>query len=363
MDNNYFDFLRLDSIPSNEKSNTNDIDKNMVSLTIRADVDCQVFCDGDFFICANAKQPVKKHITAGQHLIYFTPVDCPNVTVEKIVDFPEKGKNYLIVMNELKEKVVNFQIEAEEQAREQAEKKREYEKTHNIEFSVNGIPFQMIYINGGTYEFGQGGDCVEDIKKVSVKDFHIGKNVVTQGLWKAVMGSEAMYDGGWTEKYGRDDDFPAYNVTWHDCQKFIGKLNAMTNRKFRLPTVVEWEYAARGGNQNHNFKFSGSDYANRVSWNRENSGKRIHRVGELEANELGLYDMSGNVEEWCEDLWDDFSDFMCWRKVVFLQDHNPERLTRGGSYCSVEECKVYYINSFDQERGLYDLGFRLALNV
>ena len=123
--------------------------------------------------------------------------------------------------------------------------------------------------------------------------FYICKYEVTQKLWKAFMGSNPS----WTKA----DNMPVEWVNWVTAQKFIRKLNAFSGKKFRLPTEAEWEYAARGGNRSHNYLYSGSDDINDVAWWQDNSGDKLHPVGTKRPNELGLYDMTGNVYEWCSD--------------------------------------------------------------
>lgn len=157
-----------------------------------------------------------------------------------------------------------------------------------------------------------------------------GSSKVTQKEWKAVMGDNPSRFKG--------DDFPVECVTWNDCQTFINKLNSLTGKRFRLPTEFEWEYAARGGNKSKGYKYAGSNNINDVAWYGNNSGKRTHKVGEKNPNELGLYDMSGNVYEWCQDC-------------VF----------RGGSWCyeSIYRCVSSRGGCGPQKAGLR--GFRLAL--
>lgn len=131
---------------------------------------------------------------------------------------------------------------------------------------------------------------------VTLSKFSIGETEVTQALWKAVMGNNPSKFLG--------DNKPVDNVSWLDCQEFITKLNALTGRSFRLPTEAEWEFAASGGLYSRGFKYSGSDDANAVMWHSGNSGKETHPVRLKDVNLFGLYDMSGNVMEWCQDFYD-----------------------------------------------------------
>ena len=173
-------------------------------------------------------------------------------------------------------------------------------------YTVNGVTFKMIAIEGGTFTMGSAEGCPGAEKdelpahKVTVDSYFLAETEVTQELWTAVMGSNPS---GYTD----DPQLPVESVTWDDCQNFIGKLNALTGASFRLPTEAEWEYAARGGKRAKNHLYSGSDTLSTVGWYKENAGERPHKVKQLAPNELGLYDMSGNIWEWCNDWYTDYS--------------------------------------------------------
>ena len=220
-------------------------------------------------------------------------------------------------------------------------------------FTVNGVTFKMIAVQGGTYTMGatseQGSDAWDSEKpahKETVSDFMIGETPVTQELWQAVMGSNPSYFTG-------DLQRPVECVLWDDCQKFIEKLNQLTGQNFRLPTEVEWEYAARGGNRSRGYKYAGSNDVDAVAWYSYNSGKTTHSVKTKQPNELGIYDMSGNVWEWCQDKWcDDYN----------IPRYSGLRVLRGGSwYCSARDVRVSdrYYNT-PGYRNSYS-GLRLAL--
>lgn len=187
-------------------------------------------------------------------------------------------------------------------------------------FTVNGVSFKMVKVAGGTFQMGATSEQESDaldfeypVHSVTLSDYYIGETEVTQALWYAVMGYKPTSGGSqWTSSFGIGDDFPAYYVSWNDCQEFITKLNQLTGMSFRLPTEAEWEFAARGGNYSQGYKYAGSNTIGDVAWYYDNSyglgsndpNYGTHAVGTKAPNELGLYDMSGNVYEWCQDWFD-----------------------------------------------------------
>ena len=170
----------------------------------------------------------------------------------------------------------------------------------------NGISIEMVKVEAGSFNMGATPemenpyDSEKPVHRVTLtNNYYIGKYEVTQALWQAVMGSNPSYFKG--------DDLPVEKVSWDDCQDFISKLNAMTGKRFRLPSEAEWEYAARGGNKNHGYQYSGSNILGDVAWYYGNSGPKTHAVGTKQPNELGIYDMTGNVWEWCQDWFGSYS--------------------------------------------------------
>ena len=197
-------------------------------------------------------------------------------------------------------------------------------------FNVNGVEFKMIKVEGGTFSMGATSEqeydalsCEKPVHSVTLSDYYIGETEVTQELWEAVMGSNPSYFEG-------DNQRPVENVSWNDCQKFIKKLNRLTGKQFRLPTEAEWEYAARGGKYSRGYKYSGSNNADEVAWYDSNSGSKTHPVKTKKDNELGLYDMSGNVWEWCNDWWG------CYQSNSQTNPTGPSegecRVVRGGGW-------------------------------
>ena len=170
----------------------------------------------------------------------------------------------------------------------------------------DGISIDMVRIGAGTFTMGATPEMenpYNDEKPTRcvtlTNDYYIGKYEVTQALWQAVMGSNPSNRKG--------DNLPVEEVSWDDCLEFISKLNRMTGKTFRLPTEAEWEYAARGGNKSKGYQYSGSNNLSDVAWYRDNSGYKTYAVGTKQPNELGIYDMSGNVWEWCQDWYGEYS--------------------------------------------------------
>ena len=226
--------------------------------------------------------------------------------------------------------------------------------TVSLSAELNKLINNMVYVSGGT--FIMGGDESSDqtpTHSVTLSSYYICKYEVTQALWRAVMGSNPSKFKG--------DNLPVEQVSWNDCQTFINRLNSYTGRNFRLPTEAEWEFAARGGNYSRRYKYSGSNYIGDVAWYADNSGNRTHPVGTKQANELGLYDMSGNVWEWCSDWYGSYSSYSQSNPTGATSGFG--RVERGGNWCGLARycCsshRSYYApgNSFD------DLGLRLVLS-
>ncbi len=214
----------------------------------------------------------------------------------------------------------------------------------------------MVFVPGGSFQMGSddGEDDEKPVHTVQLDDFYIGKYEVTQKQWREVMGENPSSFQGC-------DDCPVEQVSWNDVQEFIQKLNAQTGQNYRLPTEAEWEYAARGGQKSQGYQYAGSNNIDEVAWYDGNSGRKTHPVGQKRPNELGLYDMSGNVREWCSDWYG--SDY-----YASSPEFNPRgpasgssRVVRGGSWRYLSEvCRVAYRNNFLPEDGFNLLGLRLS---
>ena len=217
----------------------------------------------------------------------------------------------------------------------------------------------MVPVDGGTFWMGanpEDSEAYGDEKprhQVTLSDFSIGRYEVTQEEWEAVMGSNPSEFKGAKR--------PVENVSWGDCQEFIRKLNEKTGKQFRLPTEAEWEFAARGGNKSQGYQYSGSNNPGAVAWYYYgNSGNQTHDVGQKSPNELGLYDMSGNVREWCQDWYDDYSSSSQTNPTGPASGSN--RVLRGGS-CDggAWDCRVSLRDYYTPDNRYDDLGFRLVL--
>lgn len=236
-----------------------------------------------------------------------------------------------------------------------------YTYTPNVRtFTANGVSFQMVEVHGGTFRMGatseQGSEAFDDEKpvhQVTLSSYYIGKYEVTQELWQAVMGSNPSSFKG--------SRMPVESVSWDDCKTFITKLNSLTGRRFRLPTEAEWEFAARGGNNSRGYKYSGSNTLSNVAWYMDNSASTTHDVGIKSANELGIYDMSGNVWEWCSDWYGNYSSSSQTNPTGAYSGSN--RVYRGGSWYYFARCcrssSRYY---WTPDVRYYYLGLRLALS-
>ena len=227
-------------------------------------------------------------------------------------------------------------------------------------FTVNGVSFTMVGVEGGTFTMGatseQGtSDPYDDeypIHSVTLSNFAIGETEVTQELWQAVMGSNPSYFKG--------SNKPVEYVSWNDCQTFISRLNSLTGKNFRLPTEAEWEYAARGGNKSRGYKYAGSNTLSDVAWYYDNSSSTTHDVKGKQPNELGLYDMSGNVLEWCQDWFGTYSSSAQTNPTGPAS--GSRRVFRGGGWDDdAWSCRVLYRNCSTPTICYSYLGLRLAL--
>ena len=232
-----------------------------------------------------------------------------------------------------------------------------------LHFDVNGVPFDMQRVEGGV--FVMGGTREQHRERIStdlpthtvaLDAYYIASTEVTQALWKAVMPEWEFFE----ELYL--PNFPISYISWNDCQEFVRRLDSITGMPFRLPTEAEWEYAARGGNRSKGFRFAGGNIVENVSWGLSNAGFRTHEVGKKQPNEVGLYDMTGNVSEWCSDWYAPYH---------FGTIPNPqgpttgkEKIIRGSSYsnCKDNSYLSHRYMAVPAEATSY-CGMRLALTL
>ena len=235
-------------------------------------------------------------------------------------------------------------------------------------YTVNGVSFSMVPVEGGTFTMGATSEQLSEAyddetpaHNVTLADFSIGKTEVTQELWMAVMGSNPSNFTG-------DAQRPVENVSWNECQTFINRLNSLTGANFRLPTEAEWEFAARGGNPTYGYKYSGGYILNNVGWFRNNaydvgSGSQdygTHAVATKAPNELGLFDMSGNVWEWCQDWKGSYTDEA--QSSPTGPYSGIGRIARGGSWDRIARlCRVSNRNNYSPMTRSNSLGLRLAM--
>jgi formylglycine-generating enzyme required for sulfatase activity len=220
----------------------------------------------------------------------------------------------------------------------------------------------MMRVEGGTFMMG----AMEDDARANANekpahevtltyDYYMGQTEVTQGLWKAVMGSDN------NPSTMKGDDLPVNNVLWGDARAFVYKLNQMTGLSFDLPTEAEWQFAARGGNRSKGYLYAGSDNVRDVAWYSSNSGGVTHTVETKQPNELGIYDMSGNVFEWCSDWYSSSSYSSSSQTNPQGPSSGSARVLRGGSWNSNASCcHVANRNGGNPSHTRYDYGFRVV---
>jgi formylglycine-generating enzyme required for sulfatase activity len=244
-------------------------------------------------------------------------------------------------------------------------------------YTVNGVSFAMLPVEGGTFMMGYGDKALiypgsHASHQVTLSSFKIGVTEVTQALWVAVMGNNPSPD------QSDVDHLPVSNVSWHDCKTFIQRLNELTGEHFNFPTDAQWEFAARGGNLSQGYLYAGSDDVDEVAWwPDEEAGLTWHpaMVGQKKANELGLYDMSGNMSEWCYDDWDYWTvnsideeplvDPVYERDNV-INESMRHRVMRGGSRCDMSALELEYLTVYSRNYPFVytvnnQYGLRLAL--
>ena len=230
---------------------------------------------------------------------------------------------------------------------------------------------QMVFVKGGSFFMGCDDHHILDneynnerpVHRVNVSSFSIGKFEVTLAQWRNLMGIKPPAYTGVDYENKDCDNCPVVKISWDDVQEFIKRLNAKTGKHYRLPTETEWEFAARGGKYSKGFQYSGSDKITDVAWYGKDKGA-AHPVGKKEANELSIYDMTGNAMEWCQD-W--YGEDYYKKSIDEVNPKGPEkgdqRIARGGSYFDDDViCRNVYRSRFAPDTRQWNLGFRLALD-
>jgi len=225
-------------------------------------------------------------------------------------------------------------------------------KNASFKVFVFSLPPGMVFVPGGTFQMGSysGDDDEKPVHTITVSSFYMDKTEVTQAEYRKVMGKNPSSFSGC-------DDCPVETVSWHDANEYARKVGK------RLPTEAEWEYAARGGNKSKGYTYSGSNDLNAAGWYDNNSGSKTHPVAQKQPNELGLYDMSGNVWEWCSDWYSDSYYHSSPKNDPQGPNSGSSRVLRGGSWSSFDgSCRVANRNGLNPDYGGNDIGFRLVLS-
>ena len=309
-------------------------------IKVESNADGSVYLDNEY-VCSIFAGSIKtlKNVITGSHI------------VKVKADDETKSKNITISKDRTTEVTFNFA------------------KVDNFRKDIYD---NMVFVKGGTFQMGSnnGESDEKPIHTVTVNDFYIGKYEVTQKQWKEVMGNNPSYFKG--------DNLPVEKISWYDALRFCNKLSGeegltpcytgigalsrcnFSANGYRLPTEAEWEYVARGGNKSRAYKYSGSNNCGDVAWYSGNSGSKTHSVGKKQANELGIYDMSGNVWEWCNDWYDGNYYSSSPRDNPQGPNSSPDRVFRGGSWnCNGYYCRVAYRNYFYPDVS-FNFGFRFS---
>ena len=367
--NDNIDSIIRDRIQS-EIPNIGTAPNNSVKIEISSDADCRVLKGGREISQVQANSYNFIYLGPGNHRLVFQSVkyeDIEHKEIYRVMDEKLPYEDFIevellpLIEKQKEQRLIEEAVKrdrqrlAEEYAREAKRKEAErleQERKNQGLFTANGVTFKMIAVQGGTYTMGaadndpEAYECEKPAHKETVSDFMIGETPVTQDLWQAVMGSNPSNFKGNMQR-------PVEQVSWNDCQTFIRKLNQLTGQNFRLPSEAEWEYAARGGNRSKGYKYAGSNDVDAVAWYDDNSGSTTHKVKTKQPNELGIYDMSGNVWEWCQDNWcDDYNS----------PRDSGGRVLRGGSWrYDAGDVRVSYRSISAPGFRHFSYGLRLAL--
>lgn len=231
----------------------------------------------------------------------------------------------------------------------------------DVKDAVREIVTSMIRVDGGTFTMGANNGLSSDenpAHNVFLFDYYMAEVTVTQKQWTAIMGENSL----WNESYGKGDDYPANFISYQQAQQFIDLLSQYSGLKFRMPTEAEWEYAACGGKHSYDYTYSGSNDADQVAWHRDNASGTMHPSAKLKANSLGMFDMSGNVWEWCSDWYGSYTGEYA---------NNPtgpasgtKRVVRGGSFTyEAKYCRCKARNCLPEANQSLAVGLRLVISA
>ena len=362
------------SLPLKDVANESKSHEELPHLKLKADIDCIFYLDGEKHCHLKAGIIQKFPLAPGEYELLFVSEENDGDRLEMEFEMPDVDKLQKVNLSDTRDSRLQKETEekkriaeerrlAEQKQREEEKRKAEQKQCEEEAraavqvFTVGGVSFKMIRVEGGTFMMGSSD---EDRKastrekpqhQVTLSDYYIGETQVTQELWQTVMDNNPSYFNGGVNN-------PVEQVSWNDCQEFIRELNAKTGMNFQLPTEAQWEYAARGGKKSQGFKYAGSDNLRDVAWH----GEKTHPVKKKKANELGLYDMSGNVWEWCQDRYGDYTSVA--QVDPKGATSGSERVVRGGGLDFLADgmdCRSAYRERYLPSESFFFIGFRLAL--
>lgn len=310
-------------------------------LKVLPDADCTIFIDGVSKGKVQAGEIWGQLVAKGTYTVKAVGNNPSDVVSQQ---YTVQGTNVDPVLKLYLNDVINARLQKEDATL----------KDSDPAAAIKNIP--MVLVPGGTFTMGDSRDFNSPPHKVTLSSFYIGKTEVTQAQWLAVMGDNPSY-------YKNGGSCPVESISWDAAQAFIVKLNQLSGKHYRLPTEAEWEYAARGGNKSKGYTYSGSNKFGDIGWCHNNSeGDKTHAAGLKQPNELGLYDMTGNVSEWCQD----FYDVNYYRNSPVNDPQGPAtgstRVRRGGNW--FYDAKFCYVTNRDdtfQTSSDPALGIRLIL--
>lgn len=353
-------------------------DKKFV-LTIKTDKDCTFFLDDKLEMQLMEGVLFEFHLSQGKHMLKFVDMENPDENLKTEFKMPAKDMEYEVRFQGKVKKIKKVGGKGKKILKAllwivfamaivaaavllwdvwQRQKPASVEEmaSGDLKITVKGVSFIMKPVEGGTFQMGYASGYEYSgerlVHTVIVSDFYMGETEVTQALWERLM--------EYNPSFPKDKEKPVHELSWNDCQEFIKKLNQETGLNFRLPTEAEWEYAARGGIHQCNYRYSGGDNLSEVAWHEAYSS--INRVKKKRANAVGLFDMSGNVGEWCEDWYD-----REYYGISPLRDpqgpaNGTHRIFRGGSVNSAtEHCQVFRRLFSEPYYCLHECGLRLVL--